>query len=109
MRMNCCMGIEGRRRVPSRRNRGGGAPRLLDGKTMLPHFLNRRDFLSDAALGLSGVALASLLARDRLLGDETASPYRPAIDPQRPLSARAAPLPPKAKQVLLIFCSGAVS
>lgn len=70
--------------------------------TVLP----RRDFLTDAVRGLSGIALASLLARDGLLANE---PYRPTIDVAHPLAPRQPPFAPKAKQVLMIFCSGAVS
>ncbi len=73
---------------------------------MLNPLIHRRDFLSDAALGISGIALSSLLARDGLLAGE---PYRPSIDPTRPLAPRSPPGEPKARQVLLIFCSGAVS
>jgi hypothetical protein len=65
--------------------------------------LLRRDFLQHAATGLSGIALASLLA-----ADET-RPIRPAIDPSRPLAPRVPHFPPKAKRVLVLFCSGALS
>src|SRR5579885_2953969 len=64
-------------------------------ETVLSHagrrLLNRRDFLNCAGTGLGAIALANLLA------DE----------------ARAAPraphFAPRAKRVLMIFCSGAVS
>jgi hypothetical protein len=52
--------------------------------------LDRRGFLAHAGSGLAGVALTSLLAEQGLLAAEP---------------ARA----PKAKRVLVIFCSGAVS
>jgi hypothetical protein len=65
-------------------------------------FLNRRDFLGDAATGLGGIALASLLA-------EAADPIRPAIDPQAPLAPRPPHFPARARRALVIFCSGAVS
>src|SRR5438045_7344150 len=65
--------------------------------------LLRRDFLQHAATGLGGIALASLLA-----ADET-RPIRPSIDPSRPLAPRAPHFPPKAKRVVVIFCSGALS
>ncbi|MBY0587588.1 DUF1501 domain-containing protein [bacterium] len=69
--------------------------------------LSRRKFLGHAAHGLSAVALASLLDRDRLLAD--APPWRPTIDPSYPHAARPSHFSPKAKQCLVIFCSGAIS
>ncbi len=54
--------------------------------------LNRRDFLAHAGTGLSGIALASLLAERR-----------------NPLTARAPQFAPKAKHVVVLFCSGALS
>ncbi len=58
--------------------------------------------------GLSGIALASLLADAGLLASDKA-PVRPQIDPAQPFAARPAHSPAKARQVLLIFCSGACS
>ncbi len=80
----------------------------------------RRRFLIDTRNGLGGIALLSLLAGDRFLAaspstDEAESPLsakgpiRPQIDPARPHAARAPHFPAKAKNVLVIFCSGAVS
>ena len=54
------------------------------------------------------MALASLLSQDQLLG-ATQTPIRPEIDPAHPFRARDTHFSPKAKQVLVIFCSGAVS
>lgn len=71
--------------------------------------LDRRGFLANAAGGLSGIALASLLSGDQLLSASESSPLRPAIDPQLPLAARQPHFAPKAKRVLMIFCSGACS
>src|SRR5438270_6788198 len=71
--------------------------------------LDRRSFLGDAATGLGGVALLSLLAEHGLLAAEDRSPLRPAIKPEAPLAARKPHFAAKAKRVLLIFCSGAVS
>jgi hypothetical protein len=65
--------------------------------------LNRRDFLSLSSSGLGGMALASLLHA------EEKGPLRPAIDPARPLAPRPAHFAPRAKRVLMIFCSGALS
>ena len=62
-------------------------------------FTPRREFLFRAAGGLGGVALASLLADDRLLA--AASP--------NPLAPKAAPFAAKAKRVIVIFCPGGMS
>ena len=67
--------------------------------------LSRRDFLSHTATGLGGIALAHLLGRDRALG----APIRPEINPANPNAPRLPHFAPKAKRVLMIFCSGAVS
>lgn len=71
--------------------------------------LDRRSFLGNAAGGLTGVALASLLSRDGLLASTTPAAWQPRIDPAAPLRARAPHFAPKAKRVLTIFCSGACS
>jgi hypothetical protein len=75
--------------------------------------LNRRAFLRHAGTGLGGIALAQLLANERLLGadaaDQDLSPLRPEIDPARPHAPRKPHFAPKAKNVLMIFCSGACS
>jgi hypothetical protein len=70
--------------------------------------LNRRRFFGHTVSGLSGIALASLLAREGLPLEER-HPLRPAIDPAHPFAARQPHFEPKAKQVLMIFCSGACS
>jgi hypothetical protein len=72
-------------------------------------FLSRRNFLGDTARGLSGIALASLLEQQGLLAADTNSPIRPVIDPSRPFASREPHLHAAAKQVLVIFCSGACS
>src|SRR6266404_6904803 len=66
------------------------------------HLLDRRTFLEFAGTGLGGIALAQLLAEER-------SPIRPAVRPEAPLAPRSPHFAAKAKQVLMIFCSGAVS
>ena len=58
--------------------------------------LDRRRFLSGMASGLGGIALGALLAEQNLLADEG----RPAGVPHHPA---------KAKRVVHIFCTGAVS
>src|SRR5438128_10866538 len=72
------------------------------------HLLNRRSFLQFAGTGLGGVAFAALLAEQGLLGS-VRSPIRPSINPTNPLAARPPHFPGRAKRVLVIFCSGAVS
>jgi hypothetical protein len=69
-------------------------------------FLNRRGFLGHTATGLGGIALAHLLGQDRASG---ASPIRPNILPSNPNAPRAPHFQARAKRVLMIFCSGAVS
>ncbi len=60
------------------------------------------------------MALASLLADERLLlGAENAvdsgGPIRPQIDPAQPYAPRTPHFAPRARNVLVIFCSGALS
>ena len=71
--------------------------------------LDRRRFLESAGTGLGGIALASLLSKERLLADDEKSPIRPQIDPAAPYAARPPHFAPKAKRVLMIFVSGALS
>src|SRR6185295_1718801 len=94
-------GPEARRRPrpPRALPRPDERQRIRDGELML----GRRDFLQHAATGLGGIALASLCA-----ADET-KPVRPLIDPSRPLAPRAPHFAPKAKRVVTIFVSGALS
>ena len=60
------------------------------------HLLDRRSFLASLAGGMGGIALSSLLALDA------------RADPD-PLAPKMPHFAPKAKRVLHIFCSGAVS
>jgi hypothetical protein len=72
--------------------------------------LNRRDFLRYGGTGLSGIALTALLAEKGLLGAESDRlPIRPKVSPENPLAARWPHFAPRAKRVLVIFCSGACS
>jgi hypothetical protein len=66
--------------------------------------LDRRQFLSQSATALSSIALANLLGRDGLLAAEG-----PVIDPARPFAPRPPQFSAKAKNVVVIFCAGAVS
>lgn len=58
------------------------------------HLLDRRNFLATLAGGLGGIALSSMVA-----ADQAANPH----------AIKAPHFAPKAKRVLQIFCSGAVS
>jgi len=69
--------------------------------------LDRRQFLQWGGTGLGGIALAALLHEGRLLA--AGPPIRPAIDPTRPYAPRPPHFAAKAKNVLMIFCSGAIS
>ncbi len=71
--------------------------------------LNRRGFLRHTATGLGGIALTNLLTGDGLLHASGKTPIRPAIDAEHPFAPRRPHFAPKAKNVIVIFCSGAVS
>ena len=68
------------------------------------HLLDRRQFLSNSATALGSIALASLLGREGLLAADL-----PLIDPAHPFAPRVPHFAPKAKNVVMIFCAGAVS
>ena len=67
----------------------------------------RREFLLRGAGGFGALALAGLLQRDYVC--LAADPIRPQWQPEHPLEPRPPHFAPKAKQVLVIFCSGALS
>ncbi|RUL84683.1 DUF1501 domain-containing protein [Tautonia sociabilis] len=69
--------------------------------------LDRRAFLARTFDGLSSIAAAALLAEDRLLAAD--GPRRPVIDPARPHAPRPPHFEPRATNVLVIFCAGALS
>lgn len=71
------------------------------------NLLDRRGFLGRSASSLSAVALSSLLHQDRLLGGDMSQ--GPVIDPAAPYAARAGHHPAKARNIVVIFCAGAVS
>ncbi len=83
------------------------------------HLLDRRRFLNDFSTGLGTIALTSLLSDDATFGWEARSPgsklnddkapIRPAVDPGNPYAARKPHFEAKAKNVIVIFCSGAAS
>ena len=68
------------------------------------HLLDRRHFLSSSGTALGSIALTNLLGLDGLLGASA-----PVIDPAHPFAPRGAHFPGKAKNVVMIFCAGAVS
>src|SRR5262245_57311509 len=70
--------------------------------------LNRRDFLRFGGTGLGGIALTALLADQGLLAAEKLT-IRPQWSPEHPVAPRPPHFPAKAKNVLVIFCSGALS
>jgi len=63
--------------------------------------LGRRRFLGHLGSGLAGIALQRLLADD--------GPIRPKIVGSAPLAPRPPHFAPRAKRVVMIFCSGACS
>jgi hypothetical protein len=69
---------------------------------------SRRQLLIDTANGLGGIALASILHEQGVLAADN-GPLRPQIDPARPFAARTPHFAPRARNVLVIFCSGACS
>ncbi|XAL98966.1 DUF1501 domain-containing protein [Phycisphaeraceae bacterium D3-23] len=75
--------------------------------------LDRRSFLAKGGAGLGSIALTYLLGSQGALGSggggDTPTPIRPTIDPAAPHGARAAHFAPRAKNVIVIFCSGALS
>ena len=71
--------------------------------------LSRRDFLFRAGEGVSGVALAALMAEQGLLAKENANACANAEGVESPLAPRAPHYPPRAKNVISLFMSGGVS
>ena len=72
--------------------------------------LSRRNFLQDTSNGLGAIAMTYLLNSQGLLSAQSKQvAVRPDIDPQKPLAARTPHFVPKAKKVLVIFCSGGFS
>ena len=77
--------------------------------------LNRRQFMKNTGFSIGALGLAQLLGKDGLLGSDDPTsfsgktPIRPDIDPDKPYAPRDAHFKGAAKQVLVIFCPGAVS
>ena len=70
---------------------------------------DRRNFLQNLSTGLSGIALSGLLQEAGLLAADKPAAIRPQINPSEPYASRDTHFPAKAKNVLVIFCSGACS
>ena len=84
--------------------------RLCSGRKK--QFMSRRDFLFEAGEGVSGVALAVLMARDGLLAADPRSGVsvcETSGDIQSPLAPRNTHFEPRAKAVISLFMSGGVS
>ncbi len=71
--------------------------------------MDRRSFLGSSIMGLGGIALTQLLATQGLLGATSKGPLRPSIDPARPHAARKPHFAPRARNIIMLFCSGAIS
>ncbi len=75
-------------------------------------FMSRRDFLFEAGEGISGIALAAMMAQEGLLAadpDTGVSACESSGDIQSPLAARNSHFEPRAKSVISLFMSGGVS
>lgn len=70
--------------------------------------LNRRELFGNFSTGLAGLALAALNDSTPVRADDH-GPIRPEIDAARPHAPRQPHYTPRAKNVLMIFCSGALS
>ncbi|XZE56839.1 DUF1501 domain-containing protein [Planctomycetaceae bacterium SH139] len=66
--------------------------------------LDRRSFFNNTVNGLGAIALLNLLNGEGLLAGES-----PQVDPARPYAPRPGHFPPRAKNVIVVFCAGAVS
>lgn len=71
------------------------------------HLLDRRGFLGHMASGVSGIALSAILADRGLLAADVGS--KASALPTNPMAPRPPHFPARAKRVLHIFCTGAVS
>ena len=76
---------------------------------------DRRSFLANLATGMSGAALSPFCATTGALAVDVNTAarqegsLRPTIDPRNPYAPRAPHFAPAAKNVVMIFCAGAVS
>lgn len=72
------------------------------------HFLDRREFLANSATALGSIALTNLLDQDGLLASSRDSGIH-EINAKNPNAPRPPHVPSRAKNVIMIFCAGAVS
>jgi hypothetical protein len=72
---------------------------------MHPRIIDRRRFLAQGSLG--SLALALMLAKEQ--SSNAADPIRPQWSPEKPHAPRKPHFVARAEQVLVIFCSGALS
>ncbi|MEO0447876.1 MAG: DUF1501 domain-containing protein, partial [Verrucomicrobiota bacterium] len=86
---------------------------MNEAENLTPHgrrLLDRRHFMGQAGLGFGALGLANLLAsEDDPTNFSGKTPIRPDLDPNNPYSPRGAHFSMPAKQVLVIYCPGAVS
>ena len=76
--------------------------------------MNRRRVLAGVSGGLASIAFHSLLSESSTADDRNTSPEksdagRLTIDPAKPYEPRAPHFAAKAKNVIVVFCSGAIS
>ena len=73
--------------------------------------LSRRDFMRNTGFSLGGLGLAHLLAAEdtERAASSDKAPIRPDINPDRPYAPRGGHFYGAARQVLVIYCPGAVS
>lgn len=71
---------------------------------MRRNLLSRREFLAHSQYGLGAIALTSMLADQELLANGSVS-----YDPEKPFAPRAPHFEMPAKNVIVVFCAGAVS
>jgi hypothetical protein len=73
------------------------------------HLLDRRAFLAHMATGMGGIALGALLAEEGLLAADPTSRIPAKSASTSPLAPKPSHFAAKAKRVLHVFCTGAVS
>lgn len=84
----------------------------MNPESISPHgrkLLDRRHFLGQAGFSMGALGLSQLLASEDPAEFSGKAPIRPDIDPDNPYLPRNGHFQTQAKQVLVIFCPGAVS
>ncbi|MFO0940214.1 MAG: DUF1501 domain-containing protein [Pirellulales bacterium] len=71
--------------------------------------LDRRSFLQNCATALGSMALVEMLSKENLVAQDGTKHSSPVINPAKPFAPRPAHFEAKAKNVVVIFCAGAVS